>query len=137
MSLLPTSERTKERLAEILEERGLSFLFPLLRIQAELSKQLQADPNPNQFYKWIKENLDVSYHADPGFINALVTVLIKYITQVRFFILKKTFNNYFYYCVYIIVFRDFYFMSSISIFSTILGIGCGTSCCRCYFTRQH
>lgn len=83
MSLLPASERTKERLAEILEERGLSFLFPLLRIQAELSKQLQADPNPNQFYKWIKENLDVSCHSDPGFINALVTVLIKYITQVN------------------------------------------------------
>jgi len=83
MSLLPTSERTKERLAEILEERGLSFLFPLLRIQAELSKQLQADPNPTQFYKWIKENLDAAHHTDPGFINALVTVLIKYITQVR------------------------------------------------------
>lgn len=81
MSLLPASERTKERLAEILEERGLSFLFPLLRIQAELAKQLQADPNPGQFYKWIKENLDPACHTDPGFINALVTVLIKYITQ--------------------------------------------------------
>lgn len=83
MSLLPASERTKEKMAEILEERGLSFLFPLLRVQADLCKQLQADPNPNQFYKWIKENLDVSYHADPGFINALFSVLIKYITQVN------------------------------------------------------
>lgn len=53
----------------------------MLQIQAELSKQLQADPNPQSFYKWIKENLDASNFNDPGFINALVTVLLKYITQ--------------------------------------------------------
>ncbi|XP_044737371.1 eukaryotic translation initiation factor 4 gamma 2 [Chrysoperla carnea] len=81
LTQLPESERTKDRLAEILEDRELTFLFPLLRIQAELWKQLQADPNPQQFYKWIKENLEPSSHTDPGFINALMTVLLKYITQ--------------------------------------------------------
>lgn len=70
------------RLAEILEERDLTFLYPPLRIQAELSKQLQADSNPQQFYKWIKENLDSSNFTNSGFINALMTVLLKYITQV-------------------------------------------------------
>lgn len=79
---LPENDRTKERLSEILEERDLTFLYPLLRIQGELAKQLQADPNPQQFYKWIKENLDPVNYTDPGFINALVTVLLKYITQV-------------------------------------------------------
>ncbi|KAF5273914.1 hypothetical protein FQA39_LY01029 [Lamprigera yunnana] len=69
------------RLAEILDERNLTFLYSPLRIQAELSKQLQVDPNPQQFYKWIKENLDSSTYTDPGFINALMTVLLKYITQ--------------------------------------------------------
>nr|CAD7414271.1 unnamed protein product [Timema cristinae]CAD7434952.1 unnamed protein product [Timema monikensis] len=81
LNQLPEVDRTKDRLSEILEDRGLTFLFPLLRIQSELWKQLQADPNPNQFYKWIKENLDPAHHTNPGFINALMTVLVKYITQ--------------------------------------------------------
>lgn len=81
---LPENDKTKERLSEILEERDLTFLYPLLRIQADLSRQLQSDPNPHNFYKWIKENLEPSNFNDPGFINALMTVLLKYITQVSF-----------------------------------------------------
>lgn len=81
LSQLPEKDKTKERLAEILEERNLTFLYPLLRIQAELSKQLQADPNPQRFYKWIKENLLSVNCNESGFINALFTVLLKYITQ--------------------------------------------------------
>lgn len=83
LSQLPENEKTKEKLAETLEERDLTFLYPLLRIQGELAKQLQADPNPQQFYKWIKDNLDPANYTDPGFINALMTVLLKYITQVQ------------------------------------------------------
>lgn len=79
---LPENEKTKEKLSETLEQRDLTFLYPLLRIQGELAKQLQADPNPQQFYKWIKENLEPVNYTDPGFINALMTVLLKYITQV-------------------------------------------------------
>lgn len=79
---LPESDKTKERLSEILEERDLTFLYPLLRIQADLSRQLQTDSNPQSFYKWIKENLEPSNFNDPGFINALMTVLLKYISQV-------------------------------------------------------
>lgn len=41
LNMLPEMDRTKEQLALILEDRGLNFLFPLLRIQAELWKQLQ------------------------------------------------------------------------------------------------
>ncbi|XP_075213295.1 N-acetyltransferase 1 isoform X2 [Lycorma delicatula] len=81
LNTLPEADRTKDRLSEILEDRNLTFLFPLLRIQSELWKQVQADPNPTQLYKWVKENLDPAHHTDPGFVNALVTVLIKYITQ--------------------------------------------------------
>lgn len=81
LSQLPETDKTKMRLAEILEEHDLTFLYPPLKIQAELCKQLQADPNPQQFYKWIKDNLDPSNFTDPGFINALMTVLLKYITQ--------------------------------------------------------
>ncbi|XP_058788831.1 LOW QUALITY PROTEIN: eukaryotic translation initiation factor 4 gamma 2 [Phymastichus coffea] len=81
ISQLPEAEKTKERLGEILEDRDLTFLYPLLRIQGDMWKQLESDPSPNSLYKWIKEKLDPSHHSDPGFINALMTVLLKYITQ--------------------------------------------------------
>lgn len=79
MTSLPESDRTKDRMAEILEDRNLSFLYPLLRVQAELWKQIQADSNPQQFYKWIKENVEAGCYTDPGFITAVMTVLLKYI----------------------------------------------------------
>ncbi|XP_031783200.1 eukaryotic translation initiation factor 4 gamma 2 isoform X2 [Nasonia vitripennis] len=81
ISQLPEAEKTKERLGEILEDRDLTFLYPLLRIQGDMWRQLESDPAPNSLYKWIKEKLDPSHHSDPGFINALITVLLKYITQ--------------------------------------------------------
>lgn len=81
LTQLPESDKTKERLSEILEERDLTFLYPLLRIQADLARQLNTDSNPQSYYKWIKENLDAANFTDPGFINALMTVLLKYITQ--------------------------------------------------------
>lgn len=81
MTSLPESDRTKDRMAEILEDRNLSFLYPLLRVQAELWKQIQVDSNPQQFYKWIKENVEAGCYTDPGFITAVMTVLLKYIMQ--------------------------------------------------------
>ncbi|XP_063980145.1 eukaryotic translation initiation factor 4 gamma 2 isoform X1 [Diachasmimorpha longicaudata] len=81
MSQLPEAEKTKERLGEILEDRELTFLYPLLRIQGDMWRQLESDPSPQAFYKWIKDKLDPAHHSDPGFINALMTVLLKYITQ--------------------------------------------------------
>lgn len=72
-------DRTKERLADILEDRGLSFLFPLLRIQADLWKQLQTDPSPTSLYRWIKENVDSSQHIVPGFVSALVSWYVIYV----------------------------------------------------------
>ncbi|GAB6025992.1 Eukaryotic translation initiation factor 4 gamma 2 [Chamberlinius hualienensis] len=80
-NMLPEIDRTKERLMDVLEDRGLSFLFPLLRIQADLWRQMQIDPNPGVFYKWVKENVAVNQQTQPGFINALISCLLKYITQ--------------------------------------------------------
>jgi translation initiation factor 4G len=58
---------------EILEDRGLGFLFPLLRVQTELWKQLMSDPNPQSFYKWLRDNVDGKLYTDEGFITILVT----------------------------------------------------------------
>ncbi|XP_004537439.3 eukaryotic translation initiation factor 4 gamma 2, partial [Ceratitis capitata] len=81
MNSLPEVDRNKTRLAEILDDRNLAFLYPLLKVQAEMLKQLTTDPNPAAFYKWIKSNVDAKFYKDTGFINALMTVLVKYITQ--------------------------------------------------------
>ncbi|KAH8401339.1 hypothetical protein KR009_004655 [Drosophila setifemur] len=78
---LPEADRSKERLAGILEDRQLSFLYPLLKVQAEMLKQLQSDPSPSNFYKWVKANVDNKYYKDPGFIQALMTVVVKYVTK--------------------------------------------------------
>ena len=58
---------------EILEDRGLSFMFPLLRVQSELTKQINAEPTAAALFKWVKEKVDPSLQTDPGFINILVT----------------------------------------------------------------
>ncbi|RXG61596.1 Eukaryotic translation initiation factor 4 gamma 2 [Armadillidium vulgare] len=81
MNLLAEKDRTKEKLADLLEETELSFLYPLLRIQADLWKSLTADPSPQVFYKYIKDNLDPEHHTAPSFINALVTVIVKYVAS--------------------------------------------------------
>lgn len=77
-NLLP--ELNKDRMMEILEDRGLSFLFPLMRIQAELSRQIRADPNATVYYKWIRDNVDSKLYSDSAFITILVTVIFTYIT---------------------------------------------------------
>lgn len=84
MQSLPECDRTKDRLAEILDDRKLSFLQPLLRIESELWRQIQTDSQPQTFYKWIKDNVDPLRYTDPGFITALMTVLLRFVTQVRF-----------------------------------------------------
>lgn len=91
MHTLPEADRTKERLAEILEDRNLTFLFPLLRIQSDLWKQLKSDGDPNNLQQWIKDNLSQDHANDPGFISALATVIVKYITRVGHFSLFSLF----------------------------------------------
>ncbi|XP_063696233.1 eukaryotic translation initiation factor 4 gamma 2 [Culicoides brevitarsis] len=81
MSSLPEVDRTKDRMAEILEDRNLSFLYPLLRVQSDLWRQITTDPNPQAFYKYIKENIESCLYADPGFITAMTTVIVKFITK--------------------------------------------------------
>lgn len=89
MSLLNSlreNERTKERLTTILEERGLVFLEPLLLLEGELWAALERDPSANSLYRCAKENIDAAYQSNPSFVSALVTVCLRYITQVQYLI---------------------------------------------------
>ena len=64
--------------------QSLSFLFPLLRMEADVTKQMTADSNPTSLYKWIRENVSTTLHKDKGFINALTARLVFYtLTQGR------------------------------------------------------
>lgn len=66
-------DQNKDRMLEILEGKGLSFLFPLMRLEKELLKQIKVDPSPQSIYKWIKENVSPKLHTDKGFVNILMT----------------------------------------------------------------
>ena len=80
IEMLPENDRNKERMADILEDRGLSFLYPMLRIESDLWKQLtQADCTPTSLYRWLKDNVDPSLQNNTDFIRVLFTCLLKYI----------------------------------------------------------
>ncbi|KAM6973589.1 eukaryotic translation initiation factor 4 gamma 2b [Aplochiton taeniatus] len=79
--MLPEIDQNKDRMLEILEGKGLSFLFPLLKLEKELLKQIKADPSPQSIYKWIKDNISPKLHTDKGFINILMTSFLQYISQ--------------------------------------------------------
>ena len=58
---------------EVLDGRGLGFLFPLMKLEKELLNQLKKDPSPQSIYKWIRDNISLKLHTDPGFVNILIT----------------------------------------------------------------
>ena len=66
-------DQNKDRMLEILEGKGLSFLFPLMKLEKELLKQIKVDPSPQSIYKWIKDNISPKLHTDKGFVNILMT----------------------------------------------------------------
>jgi len=82
IQMLPENDRNKERLADILDDRTLGFLYPMLRIESDLWKQLvQEDCTPTSLYRWLKDNVDSSLQNSPEFIRVLFTCLLKYITH--------------------------------------------------------
>jgi len=83
MQALPEIDRNKERLSEVLRDRQLNFLYPLLRIESELMKQVNSgtDISPKQLYTWIKENVDSELQKSEGFIITLFTCIAKYVTE--------------------------------------------------------
>ncbi|XP_046906779.1 eukaryotic translation initiation factor 4 gamma 2b isoform X2 [Hypomesus transpacificus] len=79
--MLPEIDQNKDRMLEILEEKSLGFLFPLLKLEKELLVQIKADPSPQSIYKWIKDNISPKLHTDKGFVNILMTSFLQFISQ--------------------------------------------------------
>ncbi|XP_072906053.1 eukaryotic translation initiation factor 4 gamma 2-like isoform X1 [Hemitrygon akajei] len=84
--MLPVSvsteiDQNKDRMLEILEGKGLSFLFPLLKLEKELAEQIKNDPSPQAIYKWIKDNISPKLHTDKGFVNILLTSFLQHISK--------------------------------------------------------
>jgi len=81
LTQLPAAERTKERLSAVLDERQMAFLCPLLRLPAQLVRQLSADPSEAAFYKWIRANVPAALHQERDFVGALFTSVLRFITE--------------------------------------------------------
>ncbi|KAG1714650.1 Eukaryotic translation initiation factor 4 gamma 2 [Nymphon striatum] len=81
LNLMPEADKNNVRLLEVLDDRGLSFLLPLLRVQTDLKKQINVDTNPTILYNWIKESVDPSLQSSPKFVDTLVSCLIKNIVE--------------------------------------------------------
>ncbi|XP_073421162.1 eukaryotic translation initiation factor 4 gamma 2-like, partial [Dendrobates tinctorius] len=79
--MLPEIDQNKDRMLEILEGKGLSFLFPLMKLEKELLKQIKMDPSPQTIDKWIKDNISPKLHVDKGFVNILMTSFLQYISN--------------------------------------------------------
>ncbi|KAG7252513.1 hypothetical protein CRUP_019214, partial [Coryphaenoides rupestris] len=77
--MLPECDQNKERMLEVLDGRGLGFLFPLMKLEKELLNQLKKDSSPQGIYKWIRDNISLKLHTDPGFVNILITSFLQFI----------------------------------------------------------
>lgn len=73
VNTLAEIDQKTDKMLEILDGKGLSFLFPLMKLEKELLKQIKVDPSPQSIYKWIKENVSARLHTDKSFVNILIT----------------------------------------------------------------
>lgn len=74
IEMLPSSDRYKDRLIQILEDRELSFVYPMLKIESALLERIQSNTlDNNDLKKWIEANVSISVTHSNDFIHSLVT----------------------------------------------------------------
>lgn len=80
INMLPENDRKKERMADILEDRNLTFLYPMLRIESDITRQITSpECTPATLYRWLKENVTPPLQASTEFISVVFTALVKHI----------------------------------------------------------
>lgn len=78
VDMLPGDDRSKERLVQILEDRELAFVMPMLKIESVLfDKVCQEQLDCSQLKDWIESNVDTQTQASTDFIQSLVTCVVK------------------------------------------------------------
>jgi len=74
LDMLPNGDRNKERLAQILEDRALSFVHPMLKLEPRLYEQIQSNQaSCAQLKEWIDANVSSEIQNTISFIQSLVT----------------------------------------------------------------
>ncbi|XP_076801566.1 eukaryotic translation initiation factor 4 gamma 2-like [Clavelina lepadiformis] len=81
MTMMPEVSQDKKETLEILNGKQLSFLLPLLRMEMELSSQLNEEQSPTGIYRWIRDNISSELQSDPRFIEALMTCCLDHMTR--------------------------------------------------------
>ena len=78
VEMLAAGDRTKDRLIQILEDRELSFVYPMLRIETTLLEKIQtASLSANELREWIESHVDADIRMSVGFIQSLVSCVVK------------------------------------------------------------
>jgi translation initiation factor 4G len=77
VDMLPAADRNKERLVQILEDRELSFVYPMLKIEATLFEKIQANLSSVELKQWIESHVDLDVRMSMGFIQSLVACIVK------------------------------------------------------------
>lgn len=80
INMLPENDRKKERMADILEDRNLTFLYPMLRIESDITRQITSpECTPATLYRWLKDNVTPPLQSSTEFISVVFTALVKHI----------------------------------------------------------
>ena len=72
VEMLPSGDRTKDRLIQILEDRELAFVYPMLKIEASLFDKIHSSLSNDELRLWIEENVPPDTRASNDFIQSLV-----------------------------------------------------------------
>ena len=71
----------EEQLGDLIEQRQLSFLVPVLANKADMWRQLENDPSPEGLLAWIKKTVPEANKKDQGFVSTLITTIVRLISE--------------------------------------------------------
>ena len=69
ITMLPECDQSQARMLEILDDRKLSFMFPLLRVKSDVTAELAAKHTDASLCRWVLETYTSGVRADPKFIH--------------------------------------------------------------------
>jgi len=77
IEMLPAGDKNKERLVQILEDRELEFVYPMLKIESILYEKIHASLSESQLIEWIESAVSADIRQSNDFIQSLVTCIVK------------------------------------------------------------